>query len=159
MVMVRNSLPVSDIKIYSTDTHPWPPCYTLHICHPHPDCSLYPTNAPSPAPAAFAPSIFLFLRPCSLLPNNSCPPPGLVYATGRRGCGNGCVCMSGRFVRMLRPSSPPVSLSESITTPVAKPPKPPLPPQQWLVSGFPVNPLWWSWSVFWGEGLGRRVRW
>lgn len=30
MVMVRNSLPVSDIKIYSTDTHPHPPATQIH---------------------------------------------------------------------------------------------------------------------------------
>lgn len=60
MVMVRNSLPVSDIKIYSTDTHPPPPCHT-HIHHPHPELSLYPIHYKCTLP--FSLSILLFLSP------------------------------------------------------------------------------------------------
>ncbi len=33
MVMVRNSLPVSDIKIYSYDNHPYPPYHTSTHVH------------------------------------------------------------------------------------------------------------------------------
>lgn len=97
MVMVRNSLPVSDIKIYSTDTHPKlppPHTYTILILST-PFIPLVLSNAPSLVSTSFSlcPP-FLLLH--SLLLNNSCPPRSFIYTSGKRNPGSGCVCTLGR---------------------------------------------------------------
>lgn len=85
--MVRNSLPVSDIKIYSSDTpHPHP--HHTHIQK----YTVVILNIPffPDAPALF-PSFSLSFDFC------------LVNSAAMRSCGSGSVCTCSRLVRRLRP--------------------------------------------------------
>lgn len=117
--MVRNSLPVSDIKIYNTDAHPPATQTHAHIHYPHPEYSLSHWLLqiyPPPHPPLLCILRFLASTHCEKLSP----------ATRPSQCNWGkklwkCLCVYIMEVsERLRPRSSPIFFFKCITTPGQK---------------------------------------